>query len=42
MRKETSVVTVLMTSCQVSLKPKTGPRTIQMTMIASARANVSG
>ena len=36
------VVPVLMTSCQVSLKPKNGPLTAQITMIARAAQNVAG
>ena len=36
------VVPVLMTSCQVSLKPKIGPVTAQTTMMATQAANVMG
>ena len=36
------VVPVLMTSCHVSLNPKSGPVAIQTTMTATARAKVRG
>ena len=36
------VVEVLMTSCQVSLKPKIGPVTAHATTIANAIRNVAG
>jgi hypothetical protein len=36
MRKVMMVVAVLMTSCQVSLKPKSGPVSPQMAMAATA------
>ncbi len=42
MRKVTIVVPVLITSCQVSLKPKTGPVAAQITTMATAVANVAG
>jgi hypothetical protein len=42
MRNVTIVVAVLMTSCQVSLKPNTGPATIQSRMTSVARANAIG
>ena len=35
-RKVTIVVAVLITSCQVSLKPKNGPSIAHTTMLASA------
>jgi hypothetical protein len=38
----TIVVAVLMTSCQVSLKAKTGPLTIQSTMMLAAPATAIG
>ena len=41
-RKVTMVVPVLMTSCQVSLKPKTGPVTAQTTIARRARPKVAG
>src|SRR5687767_3201904 len=41
-RNVTIVVPVLITSCQVSLKPKTGPVTAHATMIDAAMMNVSG
>jgi hypothetical protein len=37
-RKVTMVVPVLMTSCQVSLKPKIGLVTIHTTITSAARA----
>ena len=36
------VVAVLMTSCQVSLNPKTGPSTAHSTMTATALTKVTG
>lgn len=36
------VVPVLITSCQVSLKAKSGPVTTQTTMMATARVNTRG
>src|SRR5688572_14070934 len=42
MRNVTIVVAVLITSCQVSLKPNSGPLTPQSTMIAIAPANTYG
>ena len=36
------VVPVLIMSCHVSLKPKSGPVTSQSTMTAPARANTTG
>lgn len=42
MRNVTIVVPVLMTSCQVSLKAKTGPTTAQSTMTPTAAPNVIG
>jgi hypothetical protein len=39
MRKVTMVVPVLITSCQVSEKSKSGPVTAHTTMIARAKAN---
>src|SRR5206468_4331665 len=41
-RKVTMVVPVLMTSCQVSLKPKIGPVMAQMAITSTARVKVSG
>jgi len=41
-RKVMMVVPVLITSCQVSEKPKTGPETSQTTMIATASRKVIG
>jgi hypothetical protein len=40
MRKVTIVVPVLMTSCQVSEKPKKGPETAQTRMTATAARKV--
>jgi hypothetical protein len=37
-----TVVAVLMTSCQVSLKPKTGPTTAHASIVATAITNVTG
>jgi len=42
MRKVTIVVLVLITSCQVSLKPKSGPLIAQATIVASASVKVIG
>src|SRR6202035_2862492 len=42
MRKVTTVVPVLMTSCQVSLKLKIGPVTAQVTTTAVARKKMAG
>src|ERR1700730_2240768 len=42
MRKVTTVVPVLMTSCQVSLKLKMGPVTAQVTTTAVARKKMAG
>ena len=42
MRKVTIVVAVLMTSCQVALKPKIGPVTSQPTMSPNAATKASG
>src|SRR6476659_7827987 len=42
MRKVTIVVPVLITSCQVSLKPNSGPVTAQATMTAAATVNADG
>ena len=42
MRNVTTVVPVLITNCQVSLYPKIGPVTAQMTTIATAIRNVVG
>jgi hypothetical protein len=36
------VVPVLITSCHVSLKPNTGPVTLQTMITVTARKNVSG
>jgi len=41
-RKVTMVVPVLITSCQVSEKPKIGPETIQTTIVATASRKVIG
>ena len=41
-RKVTMVVPVLMTSCQVSEKPKSGPVTAQTTMMRQARSEGCG
>ena len=41
-RKVTMVVPVLMTSCQVSLKWKSGPVTAQTRMTTTARPKVEG
>lgn len=41
-RKVTTVVAVLMTSCQVSLNPKIGPVTAHRMMITTAATNVAG
>jgi hypothetical protein len=41
-RKVMIVVPVLMTSCQVSENPKTGPLTPQTMTMAQARMNVTG
>jgi hypothetical protein len=42
MRKVTIVVPVLITSCQVSLKPKSGPLTAHTVTVASASAKAAG
>jgi hypothetical protein len=42
MRKVTMVVPVLITSCHVLLKPKSGPVIPQATMIATATRNALG
>ena len=42
MRKVMMVVLVLMTSCQVSEKPKSGPVAAQTTMVAIARTDAQG
>ncbi len=42
MRKVTMVVPVLITSCQVSLKPNSGPVTNQTTITAAASMKVLG
>ena len=42
MRKVITVVPVLMTSCQVSLKLKIGPVTAQITTTAVARKKMAG
>jgi hypothetical protein len=42
MRKVTTVVPVLMTSCQVSLKSKMGPERSQTRMIVDAIRKASG
>jgi hypothetical protein len=42
MRKVTMVVPVLMTSCHVSEKPKSGPVTAQTMMTSTASAKVAG
>ena len=41
-RNVTMVVPVLMTSCQVSLKPNNGPDTSQTTINPAAMANTHG
>ena len=41
-RKVTIVVPVLMTSCQVSLKPKSGPVSAHSAMTAHAATNATG
>lgn len=42
MRKVTIVVPVLITSCQVSLKPKSGPVIAQTTIVPNARIKAAG
>jgi len=42
MRKVTMVVLVLITNCQVSLKPKSGPVTARTMMVANAGINAAG
>ena len=42
MRKVTIVVPVLITSCQVSLQPKSGPLTSQASTTSNARPKVNG
>ena len=41
-RKVTMVVPVLITSCQVSLKPKIGPASAQIRTMATASTKVTG